>query len=191
MRLFPLLLVAGLLLVSACATTYTSLEDTITASQKIDAAYNTSYRTERLNRTMVPLDEIQSMGDDLRDLRRRVTDPDGQLFIDIRLLMLDSQRLFHLAQTFGDIPFMSKGVTCGDASLIRDGNRLYMESLKQGVAATVKMDDLLYRSATAREILGTDKQKIEFYKSPFTYYSTQIIISRDLLQRRCRIDPGF
>jgi hypothetical protein len=130
-----------------------------------------------LNGTMVPLDEIPLLIEDLKEfensLNKKSNDVEVKalfLFTDIRKLMLTSQWYFQQGKALGDTGLVNdaSGLSCKEAEQIIDGAFFFNESYIYGLYAEDEIDDLLYMykyHPRVWNLVGIDKDRVDFFKS--------------------------
>ena len=154
-----------------------SFEEGFYELQKIDEKHNTSYHTEMLNETMVPLEEIPKLIEDItafeKSLSKRSNSVEVKalfIFTDIRKLMLTSQWYFQLGEQLGDTGLVNDatGFSCNEAEDIINTAFYYNESFVYGLQAEEEIDDMLYMykyHPRLWDLVGVDTSKARFFAS--------------------------
>lgn len=167
--------------------------------QLLDTQYNASFKTERLNATMVPLDKIDPFLTELDKFQEKIEETKDStekeallLFIDIRKDMLLSQKNFLLGQKIGDIGLVkdNKGFRCAEAKYLLDTAYYFNESFTYGRRAQSELDDLLYEYrevAQLQDLVGLNQNKTAFYKSPLDHIKNIVRDNTDALAKNCKI----
>ena len=142
---------------------------------KLDAKHNTSFYTERLNSSMIALDNIEPFIADVEEFRENVRKtrdgPDKEALVNfatVRITMALSQKNFQLAQKIGDIGLTSdeSGFSCGEFEYIYEASNLYNKSLVYAQKARSDLDTILYeyrKIPHVQELVGLDENKTKFY----------------------------
>ncbi|MDP7323815.1 MAG: hypothetical protein QF632_03580 [Candidatus Woesearchaeota archaeon] len=124
-------------------------------------------------RTLVSLDDIESMIEELKVLEEKVagmeeTEDIGLVLrlLDTRVKMLESERLYQEGLKVGSRGDTDDGFKCGDMPFIRSLTGLWNESSIVGQEATKEWDDFLTHHSQTRPFLSSDKRP-KFYDSPF------------------------
>lgn len=171
------MVIAVIVLVNIGGNRELAFEEGFEELQKIDEKYNTSFFAEQLNVTMVPLNIIPSMIEDIKafekSLSRKSESHDTKtlfLFTDVRKLMLTSQWYFQKGEELGEEGLVNDetGFSCQEANQIIDAAFYYNESYTYGLQAEEELDDLLYIYTYYPEVMsliGIDLKKTEFYRS--------------------------
>ncbi len=167
--------------------------------QKLDTAHNASFKNEQLNSTMVPLDNIDPLLEQLDLMQgniQRAQESDNKealvRFIAIRKDMLLAEKNFQLAQKIGDIGLVTdeNGFSCAEARYILDAAYLYNESFTYARRAEFSLDDLLYwfgDVSQLQDLVGLNKQKTAFYKSPLDHVHKIVQTNQETLEKNCKI----
>lgn len=154
-----------------------SFEEGFHDLQEIDKKYNASFHTEVLNETMVSLDEIPKLIEDINSFEDSLNKNSNSaevkglfLFTDIRKLMLTSQWYFQKGKALGDTGLVNDdlGFSCNEAQDIIDTAFFFNESFVYGLQAEEEIDDLLYMykdHPLLWELVGIDANKTRFFRS--------------------------
>ncbi len=193
----------GLLLISSCTNTWKnkdySFADGFADLQELDKTYNATFKEEQLNATMVSVENIDPLLEQLQERQENIEETkesdDKQallFFIDIREDMLLAEKNFQFAQKIGDIGLVTdeKGFSCAEARYILDAAYYYNESFTYARKAQFKLDDLLYRFgsvAQLQDLIGINQQKTAFYKSPLDHVHKIIQMNHEALEKNCKI----
>ncbi|MBI1972759.1 hypothetical protein HYS50_02015 [Candidatus Woesearchaeota archaeon] len=167
--------------------------------QLVDTQYDASFQQERLNGTMVLLDQIDPLLAELDKFQENVEKTQDSrdreallIFIDIRRDMLLSQKNFLLGQKIGDIGLVkdSKGFKCAEAKYLLDTIYYFNESVTYGRRALFDLDNLLYKYQDVQQLqdlVGLNQNKTAFYKSPLDHLKNVIRENTDALAKNCKI----
>jgi len=167
--------------------------------QLLDTQFNASFKHERLNGTIIPLDKIDIFLAELDKFQGNVEKTQDSrdkealfLFLDIRRDMLLSQKNYHLAENIGDIGLVTdqKGFHCAEAKYLLDTVYYFNLSFIHGRRALFDLDDLLYKYQDVQqlqELVGLNQNKTAFYKSPLDHLKNIIRDNTDTLAKNCRI----
>ena len=86
-----------------------------------DERYNASFKFERLNKTMVDMNNIDPFVEDLERLKLKLMNYENTLDVqalmtltDTRINMLMSEKYFHLGRNIGDIGIAAGGFRCSE-----------------------------------------------------------------------------
>jgi len=172
--------------------------------EKIDQKYNTNFKEEQLNVSMVNFKNIDPLIKEITKFREEIkkasnTKPNQEeaailLFTEARTLMLLSQKNFILAQAIGNKGLVSdEGFSCSESGYIINTAYYFNLSWSSAVLAQGKLDDLLnhYRDIPYLWNLigiskaGTSMKKAEFYNSPLAHIKRQININIYALENYC------
>ena len=133
----------------------------------LDKKYGGDYRNERLNHTMVNISVIPMMINDLETMKQDLAgkDDNGSIalsrFIDVRIGMLNTQRLYQQAALIGPIGTAFDGFRCSEAPYL------------------IKVID--------RSVIGFEGNKTKFYGSNIRALN-QIAEENDfVLKRYCQV----
>ena len=144
---------------------------------ELDVKYATSFHEEKLNSSMVALDNVEPFIADLKEFRENVRktndSPDKSALIDfvaIRITMVLAQKNFQLAQNIGNIGLTSDefGFKCSDAPYILEVSNFYNKSFVYTQKARNDLDTVLYKYRKVPELqnlvgLGTNKTKFYYF----------------------------
>ena len=100
-------LLLALILIAGCQNTF---EGTFNKIEKISKEHDTSFFTEELNRTVVPLPEIMPLIKDIESVK--ADDNASERFIEARINMLRSQLYWQLAMNLGSLGRADDGFYC-------------------------------------------------------------------------------
>ena len=165
----------------------------------LDQQYNTSFKFERLDRQMVPLENIDPLLEELEEKKREVkkADPTNEAaaiidFMEVRKLMLLAQKNFQSGVKIGDIGLVTdaKGYSCSEAKYILDAAYYFNETWSYGVAAESRLDDLLFKYAEVPQLqalVGLDENKTAFYNSPLDKIKNIARNNYEALGKNCKI----
>lgn len=195
------IIISMVLLIAGCGTDsekYT-FANQFAELQIVDQQYNASFKFEKLDRQMVPLENIDPLLEELKEKKQEVekADPANETeaiidFIEIRKLMLLAQKNFQLGAKIGDIGSVSdaKGYSCSEAKYILDAAYYFNETWSYGVTAESRLDDLLFKYAEVPQLqalVGLDENKTAFYNSPLDQIKNIARNNYEALGKNCKI----
>ncbi len=164
---------------------------------ELDKEFNASFKDERLNVTMVPLENIDALLASHEEMKSNIEKTkDSQdkkallKFIDIRKNMVLAEKNFQLAENIGPIGLVRDGFGCGEAKYILDASYYYNETFTYARKAQFDLDDLLYEYRElprVHELVGVNKNKTAFYKSALDDVRKIVDTNLDALQKNCKI----
>ncbi len=149
--------------------------------KQLDEKYNTDFKKEDVNGTIINYKNIDPYLEDLKNLREKVeksldenpTDEEKAFItlIDARTLMLLSQKNYHQASIYGDRGLVTdeKGFSCSESGYIINTAYYYNLSWASGVQAYLALDQLLdiYRDVPkVWELVGINDEKPAFFYAP-------------------------
>ena len=197
------ILLIGLIGIVGCNSNSSSQEYTFAAQfaelQALDQEFNASFKLEQLDRTMVPLENIDSLLEQLEKKKKEIekqtaTNDTAAIlaFIEVRRLMLSSQKMFQLGKRIGDIGLVTdkKGYSCSEVKYILDAAYYFNESWVYGLQAQSKLDDVLFEFRDLPEVqnlIGVDDNKTAFYLSPLDQVKNIVRNNYEALQKNCRV----
>ncbi|HLD12549.1 MAG TPA: hypothetical protein VJB87_03050 [Candidatus Nanoarchaeia archaeon] len=165
----PLLVFAVFLVGCASSSQFKDGYDDLVA---LDAKYDVNFHKEKLNGTMMRLELMNDYLADLAVLRADASDDMGNEtqdvlnLLDARALMIESERYWLLAKRVGPAGVVTDGFSCDDISQIREASLSFLKSWDAGVKSLRLFDEVLARNVESRSLLGTNRDKLEFYRSP-------------------------
>lgn len=175
-------LFAAMLLISGCTNYLVNydFERTYEEVRKIDSKYNTVLHVEMLGGNMVPKESIEPMLVDLRALAQRVNHsrPNEEretimLFLDARMLMLESQRNFEIAAKIGTRGLATDGYRCSEMETIAKSRTYLRDAMGQAGLAQDLLDRVIQEEEPQR-FLGVNENKPKFYESPLRQISAEL-----------------
>lgn len=193
MRFHIGLALLSLFVLAACSSVYT-FQDAYDDMEKIDNKYSISFREERLNASMINYDLINPALDDFHDLRSKIENKRGPEIqdsldlIDARISMIESERYYLMAGIIGDAGRTVDGFTCADSLRIIDFTSYYTKSWSNAIDFMTLIDGILARNKATWDIIGVNREKPKFYKSPLDYISYEIRFNIGNLRNQCNID---
>ena len=160
----------------------------------LDKKYGGDYRNERLNHTMVNISVIPMMINDLETMKQDLAgkDDNGSIalsrFIDVRIAMLNTQRLYQQAALIGPIGTAFDGFRCSEAPYLIKVIDLYNETRQQFLDTMLgDLDALFYDYPEYRSVIGFEGNKTKFYGSNIRALN-QIAEENDfVLKRYCQV----
>lgn len=167
--------------------------------QELDAAYNASFKEEKLGKMMIPLENVDVFLEKLEETEEDVKETKDSrdkeavlVFISIRKAMVISEKNYQLARKIGNIGLVEdkEGFTCGEAKYILDTAYLFNESFVAARKAISALDDLLYYYRDVeqlQELVGLDENKTQFYDSSLDILSKTIKLNHQALENNCKI----
>lgn len=165
----------------------------------LDQEFNTSFKTERVGKQMVVLENIDPLLEKLEERKREIekatsTSETAAIldFVEIRKLMLLAQKNFQLGVKIGDIGLVTdaKGYSCSEVKYILDAAYYFNESWSYGVTAESRLDDLLFKYAEVprlQEVVGLDENKTAFYSSPLDQIKNIARNNYEALEKNCKV----
>ena len=162
---------------------------------ELDQKYGTAYAEERLNRTMIGMQNADAMIEALEkkkfswEQEENTSDVQAlNLFTEIRIKMIKSQKFFQLGEQLGDIGKAVGGFRCSEEAYLLNAAYYYNQSWVQGLDAQLKIDDLLYayRDVSGMQALvGVNDNKTKFFYSPLSAIKHIAINNVDALKKYC------
>ena len=161
--------------------------------KKIDNRYDINFHKEKLNGTMVNLELVNDVLQDLESLQRKVQQKKGPEVQDVvglleaRMEMIESQRYWILAKMIGPRGVTRDGFACSDAPYVREASLYYAQSWQHAIDAQRILDEILARNQATWEIIGTDQEKPDFYRSRLDYISDDVQFNAQNMLDACKI----
>ena len=178
--------------------TVKSFEQGFNMLNEIDSKYNTSFKTERLNYSMIPEEKIDPLMNELVEFNNQLEKQEKnnyiealKLFVKARINILLSQKNWYLSSEIGPIGLARDGFRCSEIDYIIKASSYYNASWRIGLSATYKLDDLLREYQSVPDLwnlVGTDENKTIFYKSPFWQPADHFRENIIALRNACGID---
>ena len=173
--------------------------------KKLDEKYSTNFKTEKLGGANIPYENIIPYLEELKNLREEVyrsidespTDEESSLLllIDIRTLMIFSEKNYILAESYGDNGLVSdkNGFACNEAGYLINAAYYYNLSYGAGIQAYLKFDDLLndYRQIPeVWSLIGINEEKPKFLTARLGDLKLDVEKNLIALAEFCLIDMG-
>lgn len=169
-----------------------SFDEGFALFKEIDNSYGVNYHEESLGKTMVKPGIIDRVITDFTKARESIAQAQNNSqqrslvsLFDARLAQLNSQKFFQKALTYG-----MKGVFTGQQSCKYKDELLiatdfYNQSYVHGLEANKNMDWVYIQHKPAIEIIGVDKEKPEFYRSPLGDLYKLIYVNDAQVEKYC------
>ena len=166
---------------------------------KLDAKYDTSFHEEKLNASMIALENVEPFIADLEEFRENVRKTKDSLdkealidFIATRITMVLAQKNFQLAQNIGDIGLSSDeaGFKCSDSPYIFEASNYYNKSLSYTQKARRDLDTILYKYRKVPNLqgsIGLGLNKTEFYYFHLGNVNTILESNNRVLKEICKV----
>lgn len=169
--------IVGVLFLVSCADQWKNREYTFkegfTELATLDAKYNTSFKDEQLNKSMVPLDRVEPFIADLNKMRenfrkiKNSSEKDALIdFIAVRITMIKAEENFQKAQRIGDIGLASDGFSCSEVPYMLEASFYYNRSYAYTLKARSDLDTVLYeyrKIPELHQLIGVSENKTWFY----------------------------
>jgi len=172
-----------LLLVVLLTGCQQSFESTFEKTEEISEEYDTSFFTEQLNGSIVPLEYISPLIGKIEEVKAE--ENASKRFIEARVNMLKSQLYWHLALGVGPAGFASDGFRCNDKKELDKVSEYLNKSYYHGIKATIQLDDILIEYPEYRPIVGISDTRTDFYFSPLGWIKDQMRINKGAFEFYC------
>jgi len=179
-----------------------NIDDILNKFEELDKKYETSWRKEKLNLINIKYDNITLYLEDLNDLKIKQNKKNLVELIDARILMLEAQKEFLLAQNIDPRPLIEikfdtvngslvnllnlTGLFCENKENILKGIPHYQSSAEKSQKVILLFDKILEQSLEAQQKIGTGKNRIEFYDFPPGRIITSNKISKNIIINFCK-----
>lgn len=173
-------LLLALLVIIGCQSDFKGNFDRL---EKISKEHGTSFFTERLNTTVVPLGKITPLIDDLDAVK--VRDNASIRFKDARINMLRSELYWQLAMDIGAVGRVEDGFKCEEKAHIKRAEDYFNKTHFYGLAAYNGLDLLLRDYPEYRDIVGVGENKTKFYYSPIFWANERAKLNEVLYDQVC------
>ena len=156
-----------------------SFEEGFKYVEKLDHKYDTSFKSEQLNWSLINRESIDPFIADLESFKVTLDEQEQtqdvravQTFVHARTLMLQSQKNWILGEDIGLIGEVhdEEGFRCSEFQYIINAALYYNASWILGLEAMTTLDILLseYKDVEGvKKLVGIDDTKAAFFKSPF------------------------
>ncbi|MDP4012048.1 MAG: hypothetical protein Q8R00_00365 [Candidatus Nanoarchaeia archaeon] len=178
-----------LLLVVFIVGCQSNLEATYNQMEKISKKYDTSFRTEELNVSTLPLGKVNDLIGEIEKVTAK--DEPSMQIKEIRLNMLKSSLYWELALKAGPVGFASDGFKCSEKQFLEVTGDYLNKSHYYGSKAIIDLDNFLYTYPEYREVIGfreagSDKDtRANFFFSPLGWVKSQERYNRELYAQVC------
>ena len=160
-----------------------NLEYTYNKMEKISKKYDTSFRIEELNASVVTLEKVQDLIEEIDKVK--TNDEPSAKIKEIRLDMLKSELYWELALQQGPIGFASDGFKCSEKPFLEMTGDYLNKSWFHASQAIVNLDEFLYQYPEYREVVGFEDTKTNFFYSPAGWLKSQARYNRELYAEIC------
>jgi len=156
-------------------TEYT-FNNTFEDIEKLNKEYVTEWKKEKLGKYMVNINLIDPYIEELQTMKQWMaaaeTDEKALLFVEARMVMLQSQKEFQNALALGAQGAVNEGSTCDNLDILKQATKNYNASLQLGHEFSKKIDKILRLAVTdgqkeIQDMIGINTKKPRFYLSPF------------------------
>ncbi len=173
-------LLLALLLIIGCQNDFKGAFDEI---EDISKDHGTSFFTEQLNKSEVPLDKIMPLIEEIEAVK--VSDNASISFKEARLSMLRSQLYWQLAMDLGDVGRTEDGFACKEKPYIKKAEDYFNKTHFYGLVAYNGLDSLLVDYPEYRDVIGLGANKTQFYYSPIFWAKQRADFNRRLYDEVC------
>lgn len=140
----------------------------------IESGYGISFSTERVNETILTPETAGQLEKDVVSLKEKISRGTGSeqkdaslLFMDARLLMLEAQKHYIMAKSYGKQGDIYDGFRCTDYPYVLNASYHYNLTYWVGDEAMFQLDEVLRKYNFTKEIVGVDETRPMFYKGPW------------------------
>ncbi len=188
-----MIIIALAVFLAGCSKQEYTFEQGFKDMKKIDERYGIDFHKEKLNGTMVNIEIINDVLTDLEELQREAKQKQGPEVQDViylleaRTKMIESQRYWILAKQVGPRGVTRDGFTCSDVQYVRDATQYYAESWQYAMGAQRILDEILAGNNGTWELIGTDREKPDFYRSRLDYIADDIRFNIRNMLETCKI----
>lgn len=178
-----------LLLIAFIVGCQSNLESTYNKMEKISKKYDTSFRTEELNISTVPLGKVNDLIVEIEKVPAK--DKPSMEVKEIRLDMLKSELYWELALSAGPIGFASDGFKCSEKQHLEATGDYLNKSYYYGSKAIKDLDNFLFVYPEYREIVGfrvagsEEDTRANFFFSPLGWVKSQTRYNKELYEQVC------
>jgi len=189
MKKIVILMLIIVILITSCQRT--SFIDNLKKVNELDEKYNGSWMKEKLNGTVIPMQDIPRFIADLEKLKSEASrsndiDKNASLYlIRARIDMLQAEEAWQISNIINAKRKIKEAVWCNEADIVKSNSEYLGKAVAEAINASVQLDDLIARYPEYRDIVGYNENKSLFYLSPTCYFGHYARVQLEALRDIC------